>query len=141
MMTSGTFHTRQVADAAGVNVETLRYYERRGLLHAPKRGRAGYREYGPDAIEVVRFIKRAQTLGFTLDEISELLALRRPRAGRCATVHRAATAKIEELDAKIRSLVAMRSALEQLATACRDNAEQLHCPLIEMLADANKESA
>jgi Hg(II)-responsive transcriptional regulator len=139
-MTSAVLHTRQVADAAGVNVETLRYYERRGLLRAPRRGRGGYREYTPDAIEIVRFVKRAQGLGFTLEEIQELLALRRPRAGRCATVHRAANAKIDEIDAKLRALTAMRAALEQLARACSDNAEQLHCPLIEMLAEASKES-
>lgn len=139
-MASATFQTRQVADAAGVNVETLRYYERRGLLRAPKRGRGGYREYTQEAIEIVRFVKRAQALGFTLEEIQELLALRRPRADRCATVQRAATAKIEEIDAKIRSLAAMRGALEQLAIACSENAGQLHCPLIERLAEASKEA-
>jgi DNA-binding transcriptional MerR regulator len=109
-------------------------------LRAPKRGRGGYREYSPEAIEIVRFVKRAQALGFTLEEIQELLALQRPRAGRCATVQRATTTKIEEIDAKIRSLAAMRDALEQLAIACSENAEQLHCPLIEMLAEARKEA-
>lgn len=139
-MASSVLHTRQVADAAGVNVETLRYYERRGLLRAPRRGRGGYREYTPEAIEIVRFVKRAQALGFTLEQIQELLALRRPRSGRCAAVHAAATAKIEEIDQKVRSLVAMRGALEQLAMACSQNAEQLACPLLERLAQASKEA-
>lgn len=127
-------HSRQVADAAGVNVETLRYYERRGLLRPPRRSSSGYREYTPDAVELVVFIKRAQALGFTLEEIEELLALRRPRTGRCAAVHRAAVAKIDQIEHKLRSLTAMREALQQLADACTDDVEVLVCPLIEALA-------
>ena len=80
------------------------------------------------------FIKRAQLLGFTLVEIEELLALRRPRAGRCAAVHRAAAAKIDQIDAKLRALTAMRDALSQLADACTDDSEVLACPIIEALA-------
>jgi Hg(II)-responsive transcriptional regulator len=133
MSTTG-LRIRQVADAAGVHVETLRYYERRGILQAPQRTRAGYRQYAPETVELVRFVKRAQGLGFTLDEIEELLALRRPRPGRCSSVQRAASAKIEDIDGKLRGLLAMRAALEQLTAACARNADQLDCPLIEALA-------
>ncbi len=129
-----TLHSRQLADAAGVNIETLRYYERRGLLKPPRRSRSGYREYSPDAVALIVFIKRAQALGFTLEEVEELLALRRPRTGRCATVHRAAVAKIDQIDEKIRALTAMRDALSQLAEACTDDSEVLACPIIEALA-------
>ena len=65
-----------VASKAGVNIETLRYYERRGILRSPKRSSAGYREYPTDTVRLIRFIKRAQELGFTLDEIEDLVALR-----------------------------------------------------------------
>lgn len=125
----------EVAEAAGVNVETLRYYERRGILRAPRRSRAGYRQFPPETVQVVRFIKRAQALGFTLEEIVELLALRRPRAGRCAEVHHAANAKVSQIDEKIRHLVAIRTALATLADACAANTTDLHCPLIEALAE------
>lgn len=132
-MSTQTYRSQQVADAAGVNVETLRYYERRGILRPPRRDRSGYRQYGQDAVDVVRFIKRAQGLGFTLEEVEELLALRRPRAGRCAAVHKAATTKIEQIDAKLRTLNAMRAALVQLTAACTDDAAVLACPLLEAL--------
>ncbi len=139
-MSSAPLHSGDVAAAAGVNVETLRYYERRGLLRAPRRGRSGYREFAPEAIEIVRFVKRAQSLGFTLDEIQELLALRRPRAGQCGVVHAAAVAKLAEIETKLRALDAMRGAIEKLVAACRADTEPLRCPLIEMLAGASEEN-
>lgn len=134
-MPTETLHSREVADAAGVNVETLRYYERRGILRAPRRNRAGYRQYAPEAVGVVRFIKRAQGLGFALDEIEELLALRRPRRGRCAEVGRAASSKIAEIDRKLAALTAMRAALVDLAAACTRDEAQLACRLIDELDD------
>lgn len=135
-MSIRTYRSQQVADAAGVNVETLRYYERRGILRPPRRNRAGYRQYGQETVDIVRFIKRAQGLGFTLEEVDELLALRRPRAGRCVTVRTAATSKIEQIDAKLRALTAMREALTQLAAACTDDEAALACPLLEALGEA-----
>jgi MerR family mercuric resistance operon transcriptional regulator len=134
-MSTETLRSQQVADAAGVNIETLRYYERRGILRPPRRNRAGYRQYDREAVDVVRFVKRAQGLGFTLEEVEDLLALRRPRTGRCATVHKAANAKIDQIDSKIRALSAMRAALAELAAACTDDAATLACPLIEALTD------
>jgi len=133
-MAAKPLHTRQVADAAGVHVETLRYYERRGLLRPPRRSHSGYREWGDDDVRLIRFVKHAQALGFTLDEIEELLALRRPRAGRCAAVHRAAVEKIDQIDEKVGHLLAMRDALAQLASQCVADAAHLECPIIEALA-------
>src|SRR5260370_39379593 len=90
--------TGEVAAEAGVNVQTLRYYERRGILAKPKRAPSGYREYAPDAVRLIRFIKRAQQLGFTLEEIEELLLWPRGRGGGGAGVRSAAEAKLVEID-------------------------------------------
>jgi Hg(II)-responsive transcriptional regulator len=129
-----------VARAASVNIQTLRYYERRGLLADPSRRPSGYREYEPETVQRVRFIKRAQELGFTLAEIGELLVLReeagrRPdgRARAAAT----ATAKIEQIDDKLRQLTAMRAALAQLVAACQCDHAAMECPIIEALEHAS----
>ncbi|MCA9674333.1 MAG: MerR family transcriptional regulator [Myxococcales bacterium] len=135
-MADTVLHSRQVADAAGVHVETLRYYERRGLLRVPRRSPAGYRQYDVDTVQLVRFIKQAQALGFTLVEIAELLALRRPRADRCTAVHAAAVAKIRQIDDKVQHLLAVRGALAELTAQCAEEATPLACPLIEALASA-----
>ncbi|RMH40478.1 MAG: MerR family transcriptional regulator [Deltaproteobacteria bacterium] len=128
--------TGQVARAAGVHVETLRFYERRGLLPKPPRRRSGYRQYPPDAVRIVRFIKRAQRLGFTLDEIAELLALRDDDRRACSEVRGAAEHKIAEIDDKIRALRAMRRALAELVATCADgDASVRRCPILEALAD------
>jgi len=94
-MNQDTLRTGEVAAQAGVNVQTLRYYERRGLLKEPERRPSGYREYSPDAVLLIRFIKRAQELGFTLAEIEDLLRLRNDHSARCSEVRAAAQAKIE----------------------------------------------
>ena len=124
--------TGEVAAEAGVNVQTLRYYERRGILARPKRTPSGYREYGPDAVRLIRFIKRAQQLGFTLEEIEELLLWRAGRGGSCAGVRSAAEAKIGDVDAKIAALKAMRRALTTLVATCARNRER-SCPILEAL--------
>lgn len=129
----------EVAKAANVNIQTLRYYERRGLVPAPSRRPSGYREYEADTVRLVRFIKRAQELGFTLAEIGELLVLReasahrRPEAGGRAAA--TATAKIGQIDGKLRRLTAMRAALAQLVETCRCDRGALVCPIIEALED------
>jgi DNA-binding transcriptional MerR regulator len=84
----------QLAAVAAVNVQTLRYYERRGLLSAPRRTASGYRQYNPEHLRSVRFTKRAQVLGFSLGEIQELLELRVRDGSRCATVERKTREKI-----------------------------------------------
>src|SRR5258708_7624372 len=106
--------TGELARLAKVNVETLRFYEGKGLLPEPPRRPSGYRAYSGDAVGVVGFIKRAQELGFSLREIKELLALREVPRATCADMMKRARRKIEEIDAKIGDLRAMRSALARL---------------------------
>src|SRR5215471_15612627 len=103
-----------VAKDAGVRVDTLRYYERRGLIDEPERLRSGYREYGAETPRVIRFIKRAQELGFTLAEVQELLALRDGAGGDRAAARGVAESKLVEIDEKLRALRAMRGALAHL---------------------------
>ncbi len=123
----------QVARRAGVNVETLRYYERRGLLRQPPRRPSGYREYTSEDALRVGFIKRAQKLGFTLREIEQLLRLRDDRRASCDVVRSAAQAKVEDIDQKIASLKAMRRALETLVSSCESNRSARECPILEAL--------
>jgi MerR family mercuric resistance operon transcriptional regulator len=125
--------TAEVAEKAGVNVQTLRYYERRGLLARPKRLDSGYRAYTPHTVDSVRFIKRAQELGFTLAEIAMLLDLSRGGPNDCDRAHHAATVKIGELNRRIASLRAMRKALERLAASCELPRKERDCPLIRSL--------
>ncbi|MEV8564794.1 MerR family transcriptional regulator [Streptomyces sp. NPDC051322] len=102
----------QVAEAAGVNVQTLRYYERRGLLAEPERSNGGHRLYGEDAVTALRVIKAAQRLGFTLEEVAELLEAGRHHHGSpVAGLQERAQAKIAEVDAKIADLTTIRTAL------------------------------
>jgi MerR family mercuric resistance operon transcriptional regulator len=130
------FTIGEVAARAGVNIQTLRYYERRGLLPRPDRTTSNYRRYSPDAVQRVRFVKRAQALGFSLSEVAELLALRVQRNGRCAGVRRRAEAKLADVEQKLRALRAMRTALVQLVKECRGEAPISACPILEAI-DAN----
>ena len=122
----------QTARAAGVNSQTLRYYERRGLLPRPERRQSGYRDYSDDAVRIVRFIKRAQELGFSLDEIDELIRLRGVRRSERHRVRAIAERKIDDVNRKIAQLTSMREALSKLVDACRDGADA-ECPIIDAL--------
>jgi MerR family copper efflux transcriptional regulator len=123
----------EVAERARVHIETLRYYERRGLVASPPRSMANYRLYPEDAVRRVRFIKRAQELGFTLKEIKELLSLRAaPEAG-CAEVRAHAEVKIKDIDEKIGSLTAMKSVLGKLVAECAGEGPLTDCPILESL--------
>ena len=123
----------QVASAAGVNVQTLRYYERVGLLPAAKRSRAGYRQYTDESVRVLAFVKRAQELGFTLREIKELLALRRAGAQRRDAVRAVATAKVADIEQRIQDLIAIRGALSSLLASCACQRSKPECPILEAL--------
>jgi MerR family copper efflux transcriptional regulator len=125
----------QVAAAAAVNVQTIRYYERRGLFSAPRRTASGYRQYSHDAATRLRFIKHAQVLGFSLKEIQELLALRVGHGAACDTVERKTRQKIELVERKIRDLERIRNTLEQLAAACASRQPTDDCPILEALGD------
>lgn len=130
-----TLRTGEVAAQAGVNVQTLRYYERRGLLEEPERRQSGYREYPRDAVQLIRFIKHAQELGFTLNEIEELLRLRGDQKATCSEVRATAQAKIEDIEQKIRSLHAMKRALGVLVKSCASDGSTRECPILEALDD------
>ena len=125
------------ARRAGVNRETLRYYERRGLLPKPSRSLANYRLYDVSAVRRVRFVKRAQELGFSLAEIKELLALRAASGAasgaRAETVRRKVGDKIDEIEEKIRTLKAMRKTLARLRRACSGGGPVSACPILEAL--------
>jgi Hg(II)-responsive transcriptional regulator len=131
-MDDASIRTGEVAASAGVNIQTVRYYERRGLLKEPPRRPSGFRKYPEEAVRIIRFIKHAQQLGFTLREIDELLRLREDRDRTCAQVQRAAETKIVDIDSKLNRLMAVRSALEVFVQSCR-NKRARRCPLIEAL--------
>jgi Hg(II)-responsive transcriptional regulator len=122
----------EAAEQAGVNVQTLRYYERRGLLPRPPRRSSGYREFPEDAVRVVRFIKRAQDLGFSLDEVEELLRLRRQSERHRPRIRAVAEQKIAEIERKIVELERMKRALGTLVDACH-RGTAMECPIIESL--------
>lgn len=124
--------TGEVAACAAVNIQTLRYYERRGLLGRPPRTPSGYRRYSDEAVRIVRFVKRAQDLGFSLGEVEQLLRLRRVSGLRRMSVQGLARAKLADIDRKIGQLQAMRVALEHLLTTCCDDGAT-GCPILEAL--------
>ena len=123
--------TGELAATAGVNIQTLRFYERRGILPKPGRTSGGYRDYPPDAVRLIRFIKRAQELGFTLDEVEELLRLRESRRVSCAAVSSAGRAKMATVEAKIADLKAIKRALAVLLASCERNDRDRECPILE----------
>ena len=123
----------EVASQAGVNLQTVHYYERRGLLLRPPRTLSNYRAYPADAVKRVRFVKRAQELGFTLKEIKELLSLRAAPRSRCADVRKRAEVKVRDIEAKIRALEAMRKGLAKLVRECSGKGPVTECPILEVL--------
>jgi MerR family copper efflux transcriptional regulator len=127
------FTISQLAKHAQVTVETVRYYERRGLLPEPPRRASGYRQYSQDDLACLQFIRRAQTLGFSLKEIAELLALRVDPTMSCHDVRERAAHKLADVDAKIRALENMRGALERLIAACSGQGPVSACPILDAL--------
>ena len=118
-----------------MNVQTLRYYERRGLLPEPERLESGYRSYGSEAVRIVRFVKRAQQLGFSLDDVGSLLQLAGGGPESCGAARRLAAEKMAELDRKIEALGAMRESLSQLVATCDRPPASRECPLLQALDD------
>ncbi len=123
----------QVARRARVRLDTVRYYERRGLLPPPPRTAAGYRQYAPETVRRVAFIKRAQGLGFTLEEIERLLSLRVTPGPGCTAVERSARSAIARLDQQLADLQRMRAALSRLADACGSQHATDQCPLLDAI--------
>jgi MerR family transcriptional regulator, mercuric resistance operon regulatory protein len=122
----------RLAAEAGVNVETIRYYQRRGLMTEPAKPTNGQRRYAVDAVKRVRFIKRAQVLGFTLEEIGSLLELDEAHA--CADTRVLAANKLQVIEGKLADLDAMRKALTMLLLQCDAGGAKDRCPIIDVLA-------
>ncbi len=125
----------EVAAQAGVNVQTLRYYERRGLLEVPPRSPRGYRRYPPETVRVIRFVKRSQELGFTLHEVQELLHLAKGGPAACKPARDLAGTRIEDLERKIRELQRMKDSLAELVDTCELPSRDRRCPLIASLQE------
>lgn len=123
----------EVAERGGVNLQTIRYYEREKLLPEPPRLASGYRVYPEQTVRRVRFIKRAQEIGFTLAEIRELLSLRIDRHRTRADVRALADGKITDIEEKIRTLQAMKSALIHLTDKCSGQGPASDCPILESI--------
>ena len=117
----------QLARETGVNLETVRFYERKGLMPRPPRRPSGYREYPQDAVRRIRFIQRGKELGFSLREIAELLRLRVDPGRSCAEV------KLADIKTKLRELRHVKAALEKLAAECTGRGPTSQCPLLDAL--------
>jgi DNA-binding transcriptional MerR regulator len=138
MESSRTYRIGEIAQQTGVSVETLRYYEKRRLLNAPPRTEGGFRLYSDDAVQQVRFIKQAQSLGLTLDDVQQLLTgpQRRSHVASCRKVRDLLTRRIEDIDARIKELREFRRTLHEHLVACEGAlaaAADPTCPTIEAL--------
>jgi MerR family mercuric resistance operon transcriptional regulator len=125
----------KVAKAAGIGVETVRFYERQGLIADPPRTASGYRKYTAETVERLRFIRRAKALGFTLDEIGELLGLRICGGHSCGAVRSLASEKLSDIERRIAALERMATVLRGLVTSCDDGRESDACPILDALAE------
>lgn len=125
----------ELAKRAAVGVETVRFYERQGLLDAPARTASGYRVYDEEAVAVLRFVRRAKGVGFTLNEIKSLLALRSDPSATQVEVRKEAHAKLLAIDAKIEELIEIREALTTLLASCQGTGPASECPILETLND------
>lgn len=122
----------KLAEAAGVHIETIRYYQRRGLLDEPPRPSGSHRRYSAEQVKRVRFIKRAQALGFTLDEVAALLTL--DATCGCTETRALADRKRTLIERKMADLAAMRRALDDLVQRCDAGGGKVPCPIIDVLA-------
>lgn len=129
-MTSG-----QLAKKTGVGVETLRFYEREGLLAKPARLASGYRQYPAETVERVQFVRRAQLLGFQLKDIKELLALRDDPDAGSGEARAKAVAKLADLDQRLKDLEAMKTELTRLVAACDGSGPAADCPIITAIGE------
>lgn len=134
-----TYSIGQLARAGDTGVETIRYYERRGLMPEPPRAASGYRRYPTDAAGRLRFIRRAKRLGFTLDEIAALLQLQ--AGGERAEVKAVAEAKLAEIETRLADLERMRDTLRDVTRRCSGHGSVAGCPIIETLSDDARANA
>jgi MerR family mercuric resistance operon transcriptional regulator len=122
----------QLAKKAGVNVETIRYYERRGLIERPAKPATGYRHYSKEILQRLLFIRRAQTLGFKLDEVENLLLL---SVGHCTEIQSLAEQKLDQVHDKIRDLQRLEAVLSDLVRQCGESGDKAHCPVVDTLLE------
>jgi len=132
MMNSPNLTIGRMAKAAGVNVETVRYYQRIGLIDEPVKPQQGFRKYSKETLEQIQFIKRAQQLGFSLQEIADLLEM---GDGHCSDVRIRAEKKRDKIEKQIQDLQALQDTLNQLIKACHSGKDRQKCPLVETLLD------
>ena len=130
----------QLAKVSGVNVETIRFYEKKGIIAQPVKPKQGYRQYPDETITRIRFIKRAKSLGFNLREISDLLSLSSDGMTNCEDIKARAIEKINEIKEKINRLESMKQALEILSASCGKPQFSDRCPLIDALNADSKRS-
>jgi MerR family mercuric resistance operon transcriptional regulator len=123
----------ELARQANVNIETIRYYERRGLISEPPRNKSGHRQYSHEVVKCTDFIKKCQTLGFSLKEIEEILELRITPKSTCADMKSRVTEKLISVDQKINELARIRDALSRLQKKCSGKGPIGRCPIIEEL--------
>lgn len=128
-----TLSIGSIASQAGVRVEAVRYYEREGLIPKARRGTNGYRQFPSDTIDRIRFIQNAQSLGFSLQDIKELLNLKRNGQSRCRSVQQRTQAKLADIEDKIQTLERMREALLPLLAACEPDKDISECPILNAL--------
>ena len=126
----------EVAKAAGIGIDAVRFYERQGLIPEPARRPSGYRMYSPDVVLSLRFIRRAKELGFSLKEISELLSLETVASATAADVKKLAEAKLADMEERIRALQRMRRALKKAVGGCSGQGPTSGCSILRSLADS-----
>lgn len=126
---------KNVAEQSGVGVETVRFYEREGLIPEPPRTESGYRQFTPEAVSRLKFIKRAQALGFALPEIKELLVLKVARSAKPKDIRKKTKKKIADIEAKIQTLQRIKQTLEQITEACNKNGPLSDCPILKAFED------
>ena len=138
MSDEGNFTIGRLAKTAGIGVQTVRFYERRGLLAQPRRDGSAYRRYTSDHVTRIRFIRKAQKLGFSLKEIGTLLDMSAATGTTCASLKQQADRKVEEIVSKIKDLERMRSALQALSRACGvDRRAMMRCRILECFEDGS----
>ncbi|WP_448101921.1 heavy metal-responsive transcriptional regulator [Luteibacter jiangsuensis] len=135
MTTQTALTIGRVAQSAGVAIDTIRFYEREGLLPAPRRRPSGYREYDMGTVARLRFIRRAKDLGFTLEEVRELLALSADRHGGVEGVRERAAARLHAIEERIAELQRVRDGLAELVEACPGHGAPEDCPILKALAE------
>ncbi len=134
MVNKAEYRTRgALAREAGITAEAVRFYERRGLLKAPARNESGYRIYDDEALRRIRFIHRARELGFSLQEINELLQLRIRPSTNCGRVRASAQEKLSEIEKKIKDLNRMKRSLGKLVSACAQGSATSECPILDSM--------